>query len=176
MKKTLKLVAALAAVAMMAGACGDDDGGGGGSASADSPLVQAIVDDVMADSDGITTDRAEAECFVGGVVGTLGEDRLNELGVTEDNVVGLDEIEWTEDEATSVVDKMFDCIDMGESFIEQMEFGDLDDEQTACVQDVFSEDVLKGFFVGTLTNDEEAASGLFALFGELADCGVDIAG
>lgn len=173
MKKTLKLVAALTAVVMMAGACGDDDGGGGGSASADSPLVQAIVDDMMADEGAMTSDRGEAECFVGGVVGGVGEDRLTELGVTESNVPALDEIEWTQGEAESIVDSMFDCIDMGESFMSEMEFGDLDDAQTECVQGVFTEDVLKDFFVASLTNDEEAGSGIMALFGELAECGID---
>jgi hypothetical protein len=169
---SLKIVAALAALMLFASSCGDD-GGGGSTASADSPLVQAIVDDIMADSDGVTTERAEAECFVGGVVGEIGTDRLNALGVTETNVAALDEIDWTEDEANAVVDKMFGCMDLTENFVEQMELGDLDASQAECVKGVFSEDVLRDFFASSLTGEEPGAE-IFALFGELAGCGIDV--
>ena len=172
MKKTLKLAAVLISLVMFAAACGDDDGGGS-AASADDPLVQAIVDDIMADSDGITTERAEAECFVGNVVCDIGKDRLTALGVSETNVAGLDEIDWSEAEARSVVDNMFGCMDLTDNFIDAMELGDLDGDQRSCVSDVFSEDVLKDFFVSSLT-DEEPGSEIFALFGQLAECGINV--
>ncbi len=172
MKNFTKIIAALVSVVVLATACGDD-GGGGNAVAADDPLVQAIVDDVMAESDSLTADRAEAECFVGGVVGTIGKDRLTALGVSESNVPGLDEIDWTEDEARAVVDSMFDCLDPAESFIDSMDLGELDDEQTSCVRGVFSEDVLKDFFVSTFTGDEEGGAGIFALMGQLAECGVN---
>lgn len=177
MTTILKIAAALASLALLATACGDDGGGGisgiDGAASADDPLVQAIVDDIMADSDGITTERAEAECFVGNVVGSLGKERLTALGVSETNVAALDEIDWTEDEARTVVDNMFGCMDLTDNFIEQMELGDLDESQTDCVRGVFSEDALKDFFVASFTGDEEGGAGIFALMGQLAECGVD---
>ena len=72
-------MALVTALSLVAASCGDD----GGDASADSPLVQAIIDDVMADEDPLSTDRAEVECFVTGIVGSLGEDRLRELGIAE---------------------------------------------------------------------------------------------
>ena len=150
MKKTLKIVAALASVVMLAAACGDD-GGGGSAVAADDPLVQAIVDDIMSDSDGITTERAEAECFVGNVVGSIGKDRLTALGVSETNIADLDEIDWTEDEARAVVDNMFGCMDLTDNFIDSMELGELDAAQRECVSGVFSEDVLKDFFLATFT-------------------------
>ncbi|MEZ5243526.1 MAG: hypothetical protein R2707_00395 [Acidimicrobiales bacterium] len=177
MKTSLKLVAAIAALMLFASSCGDDGGGGGGNtASADDPLVQAIVDDIMAGGDGVTTDRAEAECFVGGVVGEIGTARLNALGVTETNIAALDEIEWTEDEARSVVDSMFSCVDVTASFVDDMDFGELDDSQAECVRGIFSEDVLKDFMVSTFTGDEDAMSGIFALMGQVQECGIDVFG
>lgn len=173
MKKTLKIVAVAASLVILASACGDD--GGGSVASADDPLVQAIVDDVMADGDGVTSERAEAECFVGGVVGSLGKDRLAELGVTESNVPGLDEIAWTEQEANTLVDRLFGCMDLTDNFIEQMDLGDIDESQRDCVSGVFSEDVLKEFFVSSFAGTEPGAE-IFALFGELTECGVDLLG
>ena len=172
-KMTLKTVALLAAVLLMATACGDD-GGGGGSASVDDPLVQAIVDDIMADGDGLTTERSEAECFVSRVVGTIGNERLTALGVTETNVAGLDEIDWTEAEARSVVDDMFGCMDLTENFITQMELGDLDADQTSCVREVFTDDVLKDFFVASFTDDEAGGASIFSLLGQLSECGIDL--
>ena len=172
MKNFTKIISALVSVVLLAAACGDDEGGGNAVAT-DDPLVQAIVDDVLSDSDPLTSDRAEAECFVGGVVGTIGKDRLTALGVSESNVAALDEIDWTEDEARAVVDRMFDCLDPAESFIDSMDLGELDDEQTSCVRDVFDEDTLKTFFVAAFTNDDEAGAEIFALMGQLAECGVN---
>lgn len=176
MKTYAKTVAVLAALAMLGSACGDDDGGGGATASADDPLVQAIVDDIMADGDGLTSDRAEAECFVGGVVGELGTERLNALGVSETNIAPLDEVEWTEAEAQSVVDTMFGCIDVTESFVEQLDLGELDDAQSECVSGVVTDDVLKGFFLDSFTGDEGVSDNLFELMGGIASCGIDLSG
>lgn len=178
MKTILKTLAALLTLTVLATACGDDGDGGGSAtpASADSPLVQAIVDDVLEDGDGVTTDRDEAECFVGGVVDEIGEDRIRALGVSEENVAGLDEIDWTTEEAESVVDKLFSCMDLTENFIDQMEFGDLDEGQTDCVRGVFTEDVLKEFFVASFTGDESGMAGIFELMGELTECGVNLFG
>jgi len=170
MKKALKIVAIVASVVVLATACGDDSGG---AASADDPLVQAIVDDILADSDGITTERAEAECFVGNMVGGIGKDRLTSLGVTETNIAGLDEVEWTEDEARLVVDNMFGCMDLTANFISQMDLGDIDESQRECVGGVFSEDVLKDFFLSSVSGEEPGAE-IFALFGQLVDCGIDV--
>jgi hypothetical protein len=167
---SLKIVAVMAALLLFASSCGDD--GGGSAASADDPLVQAIVDDIMSEADGLTTERAEAECFVSGVVGEIGTARLNELGVTETNIAGLDEIDWTEDEAGSVVDRLFACVDVSDSFIEQNDFGELDAAQTECVRGVFTEENLKPALV-SLYSGEDAEAGLFELFSQVSDCGIN---
>lgn len=172
MKTFAKNLAVLSALVLLGSACGDD-GGGGTTAPADDPLVQAIVDDIIAEGDGLTADRAEAECFVGGVVGEIGTARLNALGVTETNVPALDEIGWTEAEAGTVVDAMFDCVDVADGFVDQMELAELDETQRACVNEAFSEDVLKEFMVGTLTGDADDGQAFVALMGELSACGVD---
>lgn len=172
MSATLKIMATLMTVVVLATACGDDGGGGGSAVSANDPLVQAIVDDVLADSNGITADRGEAECFVTGVVGTVGKARLSELGVTETNIQNLDEIDWTDQEAESVIDDMFRCMDMAQTFVQQMDLGDLDSAQSDCVRGVFTEDVLKDFFLASFRN-EDPGEGIFGLFGQLADCGLD---
>ncbi|MEQ8840954.1 MAG: hypothetical protein RIB98_08230 [Acidimicrobiales bacterium] len=174
MTNLLKIATALLSVVLLAGACGDDDGGGGNAAPSDSPLVQAIADDMMDDEGSLTADRSEAECFASNVVGTVGEDRLNELGVTAADVGDIDGVAWTQSEAETIVDGMFSCIDMGESFVDDMDFGELDSEQEACIRGIFTEDVLKGFFVSSLTGDDEAGAGIFALMGEVAGCGIEL--
>jgi len=93
------------ALALIATACGGDDDG------ADSPLAQAIADEIQGGGGGFDT-REDAECFAGKVVSAIGEDRMADLGVTVDNVPELEELSLNDGEIDSVVDAMDDCLDL----------------------------------------------------------------
>ncbi len=174
MKRLIKVVALGLGMALIAAACGNDSSGGS-TAPADDPLVQAVVDDILAEGDGLTADRGEAECFAGGVVGGIGGSRLAELGVTAENVGDLDEYSWTEDEARLIIDKMFDCMDPAGSFADDLAVDGMTDEQTACLAGAFDEDTLKNFFVGGLIGEQP--TDFFAVIGEaMSSCGLDAFG
>jgi hypothetical protein len=147
--KNWLIVALVAVLSLVAASCGDD----GGDASADSPLVQAIVDDVMADEDPLSTDRAEVECFVTGIVGSLGEDRLRELGIAETNVPDIDELDLKSDEVDVFVDSLLDCIDtsalMAESLAE-----DFESDEAQCIAEQFDEDTLRVLYRSAFSGDE----------------------
>jgi hypothetical protein len=174
MKRLIKVAALGVGMALIAAACGNDSSGGS-VASADDPLVQAVVEDILSDDGSLTSDRGEAECFAGGVVGGIGGSRLAELGVTADNVGDLDEYTWSEDEARLIIDKMFDCMDPAGTFVEDLSVDGMTDEQTACLAGAFDEDTLKDFFVGGLTGEQP--TDFFATIGEaMSSCGLDAFG
>lgn len=170
MNRFLRLLAIAAGLALVAGACGDD-GGDGGAASVDDPLVQAIVDDMLADGS-MGADQAQAECFASRVVGGVGNDRLTELGVTPDNVGELDEIAWTQDEAELIVDELFECTDVEDGFAGSMVSDELDEEQSECIADAFGTDRLKDFFVTNLMG-EEPTGFLTDVASAMEECGID---
>jgi hypothetical protein len=173
MTRLLKLVALALVMTLIAAACGSDSGGS--AAPADDPLVQAVVADILAEEDGLTADRGEAECFAGGVVGGIGADRLAELGVTVDNVGSLDDFTWSEDEANLIIDKMFDCTDVSQSFVDDLGGSGMTSEQTACLADAFDKDTMRKFFVAALTGDESADS-FTAIAEAMSGCGLDLFG
>jgi hypothetical protein len=169
MTRLLKMVALAVGMTLIAAACGSDSGGG--TAPADDPLVQAVVDDILSDGNGITNDRGEAECFAGGVVGGIGTARLVELGVTVDNVGSLDDYAWTDREANVIIDKMFECTDAAAGFVADLGGDSMTSEDSACLVGVFDEDTIRKFFIAGLTGDES-----LDLFTDLADafgaCGI----
>lgn len=170
MNRFLRRLAIVMGLVLVAGACGDDDGGS--AASTDDPLVQAIVDEMLADETNPAASRDEAECFASGVVGAIGTDRLNELGVTPDDVGSLDEIGFERAEVEVVVDEMFDCTSAAEEFVNQFSVDGMSDEDAACLADAFGEDKLKEFMVSAFLDEEP--SDLFAtITTAMNDCGID---
>lgn len=151
MRRLTKMVALGLGLILLASACSDDDGGG---ASADDPLVVAIVDDIVNNDAPFTTDRGDAECFAGGVVGEIGNDRLAELGVTAENVGDLDDFAWTEDEVNVIIDKLFGCIDVKDSFARSLQGPEADDGVTSCISGELSDDSIRAFFAASFSGVE----------------------
>lgn len=137
MKKFATLICALV---LVAAACGGDDDDGAVDVD-DSPLAAAIADDVMSEDGAPVTDRAEAECFAGNVVGRIGEDRLGELGVTVDSVGDIPDIDFTDDELNTLLDSLTDCVDLEAAMAEEFA-EDFGAEAAECLASELGEDTL----------------------------------
>ena len=168
--KTYGLVA-VAALVFGAAACGGDDEGGGGDA--DSPLAQALAADMLADEDAATTDPEEAECWASGIVGGIGEDRLTELGMTVDNVGDVEDYEFTEAEISTVVDSMFDCVDVQASLTEVFE-EDFGPEAAACLAEGLDNDMLKQVMTSELDGSEPSDEFFQAFLDLAAECDIPL--
>jgi hypothetical protein len=143
---------------LLAAACGDDDGGGGLS-EAD----QEYVDAAMAtydEEEAAPLTEDDARCIVESMVGQLGSDRLEELGVTPESF-GSEDAAFpeglSEDEANGVVDGFESCIDMNQLFLDGLaEDQSLDQDAKDCLADAFDEDTMRRLFVTMLTEGEDA--------------------
>lgn len=164
--------AALCTLALAATACGgDDDGGGAASDGADTPIGQALTAEIMDDADGddsVAQTEEEARCWSGKIVDDIGEDRLNELGVTADNVGDIEDIDFSEGEIDTIVDGMFDCVDVRASFATQFE-GDFGAEGAQCVADELDEDLVKDVMKSAVSGDDaEPSDEFFQAFLDIA--------
>jgi hypothetical protein len=101
---------------LIVGGCG----GGDSSSSADSPLVQALSSEIYAESaSGVSTEE-EATCVADGIVTGIGEDRLETLGMTVDNVGNIEDYEFSDDEIDVIVDSLIGCVDVKTALAQEM--------------------------------------------------------
>ena len=153
LRRSLAILALVATVA----ACGGDDSDGGDTAAADTPVGRALTEEFMAESDDspISTEE-EARCVAGGIVSGIGEDRLEELGVTADSAVGseIDDIDFTADEVSTIVDAMFDCVDVQAALATEFE-EDFGAEGAQCVAENLDEDLMRDLMASSMVGDEE---------------------
>lgn len=139
-------------------ACGDDDGGSGALSSDE----QAFVDEAMEEfdaEDAAPLTEEEARCIAEEMVGTLGVDRLEDLGIEPSDFADDEAFPegLTEDEATEVVDRWDECFDLSELFMQSIaQDQELSDEDRECLEDAFSADTLRNVFVKILTKGEQA--------------------
>lgn len=138
---------ALVMVATMTGACG------GGSKVDEEGLVAALAAEAAADEGSPTGgDPTAARCFATAVVDNLGAGRLDELGMTPDNIPSFDELALTEDERSGVSDALFGCIDvratMATGLTEQ-----LGEDLAVCVAYNLSEETLRASVPGPAPAD-----------------------
>ena len=148
-------IAIVALVATAAACGGDDDGGGGGDeAAADTPIGQALTAEFTSESDDspIGTEE-EARCVAGGIVAGIGEDRLEELGVTPDSVGEIEDIAFSADEANEIVDAMFSCVDVKTALAEEFE-ADFGAEGGECLADGLGDDLLRELMASSFLGDE----------------------
>lgn len=162
-----RLLIALLAITLFATACGDDDSGGGNDA-----LVQALADEIESDPDGFTGSRDEAECFSRGMVDGIGVERLAELGVTVDEVNGVDQLDFEPGEGDVVVDTLFDCVDVTELMREQFAADGTPAEEAECMANELDEDTLRSLFSATFAGEEPGGEEFLAKMFEIAaTCG-----
>lgn len=172
-------IALAAALTLAVGACGGDDddaaGGGDADAAADTELGQALTAELLSESDDspIATED-EARCVAGGIVSGIGEDRMAELGVTPDNIDDgeMEEVEFTPAEVDTIVDSMFDCVDIKAALTEEFE-ADFGAEGAECVADGLGDDMIRDLMSSSFLgeDDEEMSEEFFQAFLDIAaDC------
>ena len=174
MTRTTALLAA-AALTVGLGACGGGDEDGGAAAA--SPLAEALAADMLDDSEGspVGTEE-EANCWANQIVDDIGEDRLEELGMTVENVGDMEDYDFTDEELSTMVDGMFDCIDVKAAFAAEFE-EDFGAEGAKCVADALDEDLVKEAMLADQTGaDEPSAEFMQAFLDIAAECNLDLGG
>ena len=83
-------------------------------------------------------------CVAGGFVDGLGEDRIEELGFTPDDVDMIEGAAFTDEEIDTMVDVYFDCVDVRRVIVANLA-PDVGDEVADCVAENLPEDVLRDF-------------------------------
>ncbi len=144
-----KVLAVAVAAVLTLGACGGSESGSG-----DPELEAAIAAEILAEADdSIPVDADQADCVAGEIVSALGTDRLEELGVTSDSVPAIEDVEFTLDEANSVVDGYADCVDLLELMKQDMA-ADAGDEAADCFVDAMGLDTVKAVIASEMAGSE----------------------
>lgn len=163
---------ALAAVALTFGvaACG---GGGDGDGAADSPLAKALAADMLAEGDSPVSSEEDANCWAGKVVSEIGEDRLTELGMTETNLPDIDEMDFTTDEVSTIVDSMFECVDVKAAFAAEFE-SDFGAEAAGCLADGLDEQFVKEILLSEMDGSEPSDEFMQNFLDIAAECDIPL--
>lgn len=171
-RKILRCFGAACAAALLLAACGSDGGSG-----ADSAVGQALVDELMSDSDSPLTGEEEARCMAGDIVDNIGEDRLADLGVTADSVAAIEDVDFSDDEQETVIDALFDCVDVRAAMAEEMAV-DFGEEGATCLADNLDEDLLReAMGTGFADADAEPSEGfLQGMLDVAAECDLPLFG
>jgi len=161
----------IGALTFGAGACGggDDEAGEGGS------LRDALAVTMLEEQGGSPVATPEqADCWAGGVVDGIGEDRLAELGMTPEAVSDVDEYDFTEREIDTVVDSLFGCTDVQQAFADQFA-ADFGDEAAQCIADELDADLVKEALKASIAGAGSEPSPEFVeRFTQIAtDCGLE---
>ncbi len=154
---------ALVSTLVLAG-CGGSDGGA---------VAEAIADDLLADGDSPLTED-EASCAADTIVSEVGEDRLEELGVTADNVGDFDDVDLNEDERATLGNAMADCIEDDFLIRALLADGDITEDQASCLGDAIDADTARELARSSFAGDDidPPEELLLEVAGAMADCGV----
>ncbi len=122
----------------------------------------------------LTESPDEALCAANGIISTMGEDRLAELGMTADNIGEMSDYAFTEDEQTSMLGQLFDCIDISVSLRQEYLDSGLTEEQAACVVEQLDVEALEDLASsGPEGGDAAIAAQAEAEVDAFAECGVE---
>lgn len=151
-----RLLATLAAGALLLTACGDDDSDAG---SGDAEYAEALAESMQRDDDLPFADE-DVDCLSEEFVDALGgAERLEADGITPDDLrseAGLDELglELGQEEADGIAASFGNC-DVSLAELVLSEAGDdVPPEVRDCVEENLDEDVLADFFATVLVNED----------------------
>lgn len=150
------------------------DSAAGDSASG-SPYASAIAAEILTESDGMTSDPAEAKCMGENVVAAIGEDRLAELGMSPTDAGDIEDYDFTEAEFAAMFSGMFKCLDVKAGLAENLVGSGLTEEQANCIVGELTIEQLESMGVASASGNEAAvaaAEGVMRAAG--VTCGVDI--
>ncbi len=155
---------AAGALALVAGACGDDDDDD--ASGSDDPYVQALSQSMREDDDSdLPLDDEQADCLAPRFVEVLDPARLEEAGVTPEQLAESDDVitqlGLTEEEGGEMYDALGECdLDVRALFLEGMtEDSNLSDEARDCLEGAISDDFLRQLFAITFSQGEDALEG-----------------
>ena len=167
-----RLLAALAAGALLFTACGDDSGNAG---SGDDEYVEAMASSMEQDED-LPFAEQDIDCLSNEFVGALGgAERLEEEGITPEDLsgdAGLDELglDLGEQEADAIAASFGNC-DVSLAELVLAEAGDdVPDEVRQCVEENLDEEVLADFFATVLVDEETGEDPPEELLDPLLSC------
>ncbi len=159
---------------------GDDSGDASGDYTEDDYVTAMIASFDSQDSAELAIDREQAECVAPKWIDILGVDRLQENGITPDDIDSENDMELTDlglsqDEGNAMYDTFGACdVDVAELFIKGLSTDTpLSNEQSECLSAAFDDDLLRTIMVTTLvegdealTDDEDVSGAVFAALGE----------
>lgn len=163
-------------------ACGNDATVATKAASkADPKVVKEYVDAMKEGSnEDFPVSDADLECWMGGVVGGIGEDRLKEVGMTPESVNGSgdDNIleKLTKKERTVFAASFRECIDLKEVFMASLdqqaaESGEeVPEKVRECFSDALSGDEIEEAFAEAIISGDEDSMSEDSIMAPLAKC------
>ena len=164
----------LEAIALLSAACGD--GGDSGGMSDDPKVVE--VASILQDDQDFPMSDAEANCAARRIVDNVPSDTLDTMLANPDAELG----EVTDPEtAMTVLDGIFDCVDIEALMVQSMVEDGTPEDQAQCIAKGFGEDEIRSFMELAAMDDEavddavafEILARMFELAGE---CGLDLGG
>jgi hypothetical protein len=182
-RRAIPLLAVLGAAALLAAGCGGGGDGGDAASSEGQEYVDAIVASFNESSETGSTPISEddARCAGEGFVETLGVDRLEEAGITPEQLRDADNLtavvpDVTTEEADALVDVIYDCIDISGVFVAgfaESAGATLPDDTVECLAGNFenSERLREAFANSILTGEDPDFESDTSLITEiLGDC------
>ena len=164
----------ITAIALLSAACGD--GGDSGGMSDDPKVVE--VASILQDDQDFPMSDAEANCAARRIVDNVPSDTLDTMLANPDAELG----EVTDPEtAMTVLDGIFDCVDIEALMVQSMVEDGTPEDQAKCIAEGFGEDEIRSFMELAAMDDEavddavafEILARMFELAGE---CGLDLGG
>ena len=150
------LVALIVSGTLLLTACGDS----GSESSGETKFVAVLAAEISKpDSSGDPPPfRVEtATCAANTVVIDLGADRLAALGITRTGMGPIEDVDFTDEELTGLIDALHACSDIVKSFADSLiSAGDLTRPQGDCFVEQFDPEVLKGLFFAQFRDDQSA--------------------
>ena len=142
------------------------------------PYVDALIESMGDTETGdLEVNEDEARCVAPRWVETVGLARLEESGVTPDDLADGDEdvmseLGLTEAEVGELFDAMEECgVDVRDLLLaEIVADGEMSDENRVCLEEALDDDLLRRIFIiGALSQDEDAPTADEDLMGEMSD-------
>ena len=168
---TRKFIAVASATVVLLTGCGGDDDVVSEEAQ---PYVDALIASAAnAEPGDLQFEEGQAECVAPRWIEVFDPARLEEAGITPENLTASDDaftaLDLTEEDGGALYDAMVECgVDLREQFIGAIgEGGELSEEDQACLDEQFDDDFLRRAFVIVLTQGEDALQADEAFTSEL---------